>query len=77
MTASAVGYHRGEHGSRPCLGGRMLVVPTLAWAVLGLLVAQRATPAALVDGPAVGPGSRESPPHPGRPSAADLARPRW
>jgi hypothetical protein len=48
MTASAVGYERVEGWVKALLGGtHRTVARTVAWAVLCLLLAQRATPAAL------------------------------
>jgi hypothetical protein len=48
MTASAVGYPQVRAWVKAMLGRtHATVVHTMAWAVLGLLVAQRATPAAL------------------------------
>ncbi len=48
MTASDVGYERVERWGKALLAGtHRTVVRTVAWAVLCLLLAQRATPAAL------------------------------
>ena len=47
MTASAVGYPQVRAWVKAMLGTHATVVHTMAWAVLCLLVAQRATPAAL------------------------------
>ena len=66
MTASAVGYPQVRAWVKAMLGRtHATVVHTMAWAVLCLLVAQRATPAALARAPSAdqagrGPGPADS-----------------